>query len=122
MAESVVITGGGNSVGREMAERFLARGDRVHICDVDPAYLAATLEANPGMINNERMRGIIKRNADAAGKTEKAIEDEYLQFISMRTKIEPSEIADMVLFLASPAARKVSGELISVSGNVEWEI
>jgi NAD(P)-dependent dehydrogenase (short-subunit alcohol dehydrogenase family) len=253
MTEAVVITGGGNSVGREMAERFLARGDRVHICDVEADYRAATLAANPGMsgshtdvgdasavarlfedarrhigeptvlvnnvgiggpraamedvaidewdrtirvnlsgmfycireavpamkrgrhgvivnfstgstrtrlpmrapyvaskagvegltlnaarelgphnvrcnailpgmINNERMRGIIKRNADAAGKTEKAIEDEYLQFISMRTKIEPSEIADMVLFLASPGARKVTGELISVSGNVEWEI
>lgn len=253
MSEAVVITGGGNSVGREMAERFLARGDRVHICDVEPAYLDATLAANPGMsgsvadvgdasavnrmfaearqrigeptvlvnnvgiggpraemedvsvddwdrtirinlsgmfycireavpamkrgrhgvivnfstastrtrlplrapyvaskagvegltlnaarelgrhgvrcnailpgmINNERMRGIIRRNAEAAGKTERAIEDEYLQFISMRTKIEPSEIADMVLFLASPAARKVTGELISVSGNVEWEI
>jgi NAD(P)-dependent dehydrogenase (short-subunit alcohol dehydrogenase family) len=253
MPETVVITGGGNSVGREMAERFLARGDRVHICDVDAGFLAATLDANPGMsgtvadvgdaaavsklfaearerigepsvlvnnvgiggpraamedvaiddwdrtirvnlsgmfycireavpamkrtghgviinfstgstrtrlplrapyvaskagvegltlnaarelgphgvrcnailpgmINNERMRGIIRRNAEAAGKTEKAIEDDYLQYISMRTKIEPSEIADMVLFLASPGARKVTGELISVSGNVEWEI
>jgi hypothetical protein len=27
----------------------------------------------------------------------------------------------MVLFLASDAAKKVTGELISVSGNVEWE-
>lgn len=253
MPEAVIITGGGNSVGREMAERFHARGDRVHICDVDPASLSATLEANPGMsgtvadvgdahavgrlfaqarerigdatvlvnnvgiggpravmedvgiddwdrtirinlsgmfycmreavpamkrgghgiivnfstastrtrlplraayvaskagvegltlnaarelgphgvrcnailpgmINNERMRGIIRRNAEAVGRTEREVEDEYLQFISMRTKIEPSEIADMVLFLASPAARKVTGELISVSGNVEWEI
>jgi NAD(P)-dependent dehydrogenase (short-subunit alcohol dehydrogenase family) len=76
----------------------------------------------PGMINNERMRGIIRNNAEARGVSEQQIEDEYLQFISMRTKIEPSEIADMVLFLASPAAKKVSGELISVSGNVEWEI
>ena len=31
------------------------------------------------------------------------------------------EIADMVLFLASDGAAKVTGELISVSGNVEWE-
>ena len=30
-------------------------------------------------------------------------------------------VADMVLFLASDAARKVTGELVSVSGNAEWE-
>lgn len=32
-----------------MAERFLARGDRVHIWDVREDALAATLAANPGM-------------------------------------------------------------------------
>jgi NAD(P)-dependent dehydrogenase (short-subunit alcohol dehydrogenase family) len=39
----------------------------------------------------------------------------------MRVQIEPAELADMVLFLASDAARKITGELIAVSGNLEWE-
>ena len=39
----------------------------------------------------------------------------------MRTKIQPAEIAEMVLFLCSDAARHVTGQLISVDGNVEWE-
>lgn len=76
----------------------------------------------PGMINNERMRRIVQANADASGRSAQAVEQDYLKYISMRSKIEPDEIADMVQFLASDGARKVTGELIAVSGNVEWEI
>lgn len=76
----------------------------------------------PGMINNERMRRIVQTNADASGRTAEAVEQDYLKYISMRSKIEPDEIADLVQFLASEAARKITGELIAVSGNVEWEI
>jgi NAD(P)-dependent dehydrogenase (short-subunit alcohol dehydrogenase family) len=50
------------------------------------------------------------------------VEGEYLRYISMRSKISPEEIADMVLFLASPAARHVTGQLVGVDGNIEWEI
>lgn len=75
----------------------------------------------PGAINNARMRKII---SDRAGELARPVEEvtrDVLKYISMKTMVEPSEIADMVLFLASGAARKVTGELVSVSGNVEWE-
>src|ERR1700722_8570557 len=49
MGETVLVTGGADSVGRVMAEAFAARGDRVHICDVRADALAVTLAANPGM-------------------------------------------------------------------------
>lgn len=75
----------------------------------------------PGMIDNERMRGIIARIAQQEGRPAEAVEQEALQFISMRSKIQPAEIADMVLFLCSDAARHVSGQLIGVDGNIEWE-
>lgn len=75
----------------------------------------------PGMIDNERMRGIIARIARQEGRSAEAVEQEALQFISMRSKIQPAEIADMVLFLCSDAARHVSGQLIGVDGNIEWE-
>src|ERR1700722_11118972 len=75
----------------------------------------------PGMIDNERMRGIVRRSAEAHGKSVEDVEQEYLRYISMRTKISPEEIADMVLFLASPAACHVTGQLIGVDGNIEWE-
>lgn len=75
----------------------------------------------PGAINNARMRQIMSDRADALKQPLDEVTQDVLKYISMRTMVELSEIADMVLFLASEAAKKVTGELISVSGNVEWE-
>jgi NAD(P)-dependent dehydrogenase (short-subunit alcohol dehydrogenase family) len=252
MPDTVLVTGGADSVGRVMAEAFAARGDRVHICDVQPDALAATLAANPGMrgtladvgdpaalartiaeatawlgeisvlvnnvgiggpragiedialdawdrtlavnvtamfhamrlvvpdmkrrgggaivnfssgstrtrlpgrtayvvskfavegltlnaarelgphgirvnailpgmIDNARMQGIVAAKARETGRPPDAIEADYLRFISLRAKTQPADLAAMVLFLASEAGRLVTGELIAVSGNLEWE-
>jgi NAD(P)-dependent dehydrogenase (short-subunit alcohol dehydrogenase family) len=76
----------------------------------------------PGMINNERMKRIVASKAVSCGRSTDEVEQDYLRYISLRSKVEPDELADMVQFLASEKAAKVTGELIAVSGNVEWEI
>jgi NAD(P)-dependent dehydrogenase (short-subunit alcohol dehydrogenase family) len=250
--QNVVVTAAGRSVGRVMAEKFLARGDKVYICDIDPRLVSQVLAANPelrgavcdvadeaqvtaffaeartrmgpidilvntvgisgprgpieqisladwratmaanldsmfltirevvpdmrrnrhgaiinfstgstktvmpfrspyvaskagvegltrslarelgpdnirvnailpGMIDNERMRDVIARIARQEGRSFNEVEQSALKYISMRTKIQPFEIAEMVLFLCSDPARHVSGQLIAVDGNVEWE-
>ena len=45
----------------------------------------------------------------------------YFSFVSTRSWIEPEEVADMAVFLASDAARNVNGQAIGVCGNMEWE-
>ncbi len=75
----------------------------------------------PGGINNERSKMILQRIADAEGKTLEEVREEDMQYISMRTYIEPAELADMVLFLSSDAAPHITGQLIGVDGNAEWE-
>jgi NAD(P)-dependent dehydrogenase (short-subunit alcohol dehydrogenase family) len=70
---------------------------------------------------NARMQGIVAAKALKSGSTIAEVEAGYLKHISMRVQIEPSELADVVLFLSSDAARKITGELIAVSGNLEWE-
>jgi NAD(P)-dependent dehydrogenase (short-subunit alcohol dehydrogenase family) len=47
---SVVITGGASGLGRAMAGRFIAEGDRVAICDADPHAVTAFQEAHPDQI------------------------------------------------------------------------
>ena len=252
MSQNVLVTGAGQSVGRAMAEKFLARGDRVHICDLDEGLLQGVLRANPGLrgtrcdvgqeaevdrlfhdafawlghvdvlvntvgvsgprgpieslsyadwratmaanldsmfltvrkaapgmkknrhgaivnfstgstktvmpfrtpynaskagvegltrtlarelgpdgirvnailpgaIDNQRFKNVIGRIAEQSGRPYAEVEEEQLRYISMRCKIAPAELADMVLFLCSDAARHVTGQLIGVDGNIEWE-
>ena len=75
----------------------------------------------PGIINNQRFNFIVSRNAAATGRSPAEIEADYLKYVSLRTKVELHELADMVLFLALDTGKKISGELIAVSGNMEWE-
>jgi NAD(P)-dependent dehydrogenase (short-subunit alcohol dehydrogenase family) len=75
----------------------------------------------PGAIDNQRLKNVLSRIAEQEGRTLDEVEAESLQFVSMRTKIQPDEIADMVLFLCSDAALHVTGQMIGVDGNMEWE-
>ena len=56
------------------------------------------------MINDARMQGIVAAQAQESGRTIAEVEAGYLKHISMHVQIEPSELADTVLFLCSPAA------------------
>jgi len=75
----------------------------------------------PGFMNNARARGVLAKVAADKGISPEQVEQEALRFVSMRTWIEMSEIADTCAFLASDQARHISGQEIAVCGNVEWE-
>ena len=76
----------------------------------------------PGMIENERMKGILEQNAAEESVSVEEIKARYLQYISMRTGIAPDELAEMTAFLIGPGGKHITGQLIGVCGNVEWEI
>ncbi len=46
----VLITAGASGIGRVIAREFLARGDRVHLCDVDSDALAMTNSDEPDAV------------------------------------------------------------------------
>ena len=75
----------------------------------------------PGFMNNARSQRIIAEKSAALGITPEAYLAQGLQYVSLRTMIEEVEIADMAVFLCSPAARHVTGQAIGVCGNVEYE-
>ena len=73
----------------------------------------------PGSIDNERMQGVVAREAEAKEVSPESILDGYLRMSSLRTLIDPRDIADTILFLASPAAHKISGQVLSVDGDTD---
>ncbi|RZT35540.1 SDR family oxidoreductase [Cupriavidus agavae] len=74
----------------------------------------------PGVVQGERMDRVIAARAKSLGISFEAMREQYLQKISLRRMVTVEDIAAMTLFLASPAARNVSGQAISVDGNVEY--
>jgi len=73
----------------------------------------------PGSVDGERMRSVIEREAAARGASSEEVTLEYVGGQSIARWVQPDEIADMCVFLASDAARMVSGQAIAVDGHTE---
>jgi NAD(P)-dependent dehydrogenase (short-subunit alcohol dehydrogenase family) len=73
----------------------------------------------PGSLTGPRMDGVIAVEAEAKGLTAEQVREIYLRQTSMRTFITPQEVAAMVVYLCSDAARNITGQAISVDGNNE---
>jgi NAD(P)-dependent dehydrogenase (short-subunit alcohol dehydrogenase family) len=74
----------------------------------------------PGVVEGERTDRVISARADALGIGFEQMKGEYLQKISLRRMVTVHDIAALTLFLASRAGYNVSGQTISVDGNVEY--
>jgi NAD(P)-dependent dehydrogenase (short-subunit alcohol dehydrogenase family) len=75
----------------------------------------------PGALRNARMDYVVERAAAARSMRPEEYEAMFLRYVSMRTRIDMGEVADMVVFLCSTHAAHVTGQLIEVSGGHEWE-
>ncbi|WP_299282893.1 SDR family oxidoreductase [uncultured Tateyamaria sp.] len=73
----------------------------------------------PGAVEGPRMEGVLAREAAAKGMSRDQVYAGYAAGTSMRSFVEAEDIADMALFLASDAARRVSGQVIAVDGHTE---
>jgi NAD(P)-dependent dehydrogenase (short-subunit alcohol dehydrogenase family) len=73
----------------------------------------------PGAVEGERMERVVAMEAKASGKSEAEVREVYAKGSSLRTWVSADDLADMALFLASPAASKVSGQVLAVDGHTE---
>lgn len=73
----------------------------------------------PGFVEGERMDRVIRARAEQAGIDENNMREQYLAKISMRRMVTAADVAAAALFLCSPAARNITGQTISIDGNVE---
>jgi NAD(P)-dependent dehydrogenase (short-subunit alcohol dehydrogenase family) len=73
----------------------------------------------PGIVEGPRMEGVIRARAKLEGVQESTMRGYYLNKISLRRMVTAEDVALMCLFLCSPAGRNITGQAISVDGNVE---
>lgn len=73
----------------------------------------------PTSVEGDRIDAVIERDAKQRGLPVEQVREVYLRQTSMRTFVSPDDVADVVTFLASDAARKISGQSISVDGHTE---
>ncbi|WP_010484553.1 SDR family oxidoreductase [Pseudomonas sp. S9] len=74
----------------------------------------------PGVVAGERMDRVIGARAETLGISFDSMRDQYLEKISLRRMVTMEDVAAMALFLSSPAAVNITGQAISIDGNVEY--
>jgi NAD(P)-dependent dehydrogenase (short-subunit alcohol dehydrogenase family) len=73
----------------------------------------------PGIVKGPRIERVIAARAQQLGLSYAEMEQRYLEKISLRRMTTAEEVAATALFLCSPAGMGISGQAISVCGNVE---
>ncbi|MEO0400587.1 MAG: SDR family oxidoreductase [Pseudomonadota bacterium] len=72
----------------------------------------------PGGINNDRVRLILEDEARQAGISFEEHLANELEGTAMRTLVEIDDVVDAIIFLCSPAARYVTGQITTVSAGL----
>ncbi|MEP6701757.1 MAG: SDR family oxidoreductase [Betaproteobacteria bacterium] len=73
----------------------------------------------PGYVEGDRIDRVIAAKAAARGVSIETQRHDFLSRVSLRTTVTAGDIAKMALFLAADAGRHISGQALSVCGNVE---
>jgi NAD(P)-dependent dehydrogenase (short-subunit alcohol dehydrogenase family) len=73
----------------------------------------------PSSVEGPRIDAVIERDAKQRGLPVEQVREVYLRQTSMRTFVSADDVADVVMFLASSEAKKISGQSISVDGHTE---
>jgi NAD(P)-dependent dehydrogenase (short-subunit alcohol dehydrogenase family) len=71
----------------------------------------------PGLVAGDRIRRVLEAKAQQKGMSFGEIEHIVMEDISIKEYVTPQQLADMVVFTASPRARTISGQAISVCGD-----
>lgn len=73
----------------------------------------------PGIVAGERQERVIAAKAQSYSITHEEMRQRLLSKVSLRRMVTAQEIADQILFICSPAGAAISGQSLSVCGNVE---
>ncbi len=73
----------------------------------------------PGVVEGPRIERVISARAEALGKSYEETKQASLDKVSLRRMVSAEDVANTVLFLCGSLGANISGQPISVCGNVE---
>ena len=71
----------------------------------------------PGLVAGDRIRRVFEAKAQERGQSFAEVEEMMFKATSIKEYVTPQQLADMVVFTASPRAKTISGQAISVCGD-----
>ncbi|MCZ4353092.1 SDR family oxidoreductase [Roseovarius aestuarii] len=74
----------------------------------------------PGVVAGDRIRRVFTDRAATRGIQYEEMEEIALRAVSMKTMVDPQEIADLVMYLCGPSGRPITGQVMSICGGLEY--
>ena len=74
----------------------------------------------PGVVAGDRIRRVFTDRARTRGISYEEMEATALRAVSLKTMVEPEEIAGLVMFLCAPSGRAITGQVHSICGGLEY--
>ncbi|NWG23657.1 MAG: SDR family oxidoreductase [Pseudorhodoplanes sp.] len=72
----------------------------------------------PGLVAGDRQRRVLEAKAQNLGISYAEMEAQAFSFTSIKDYVTAEQIADQIVFLASPRGRTISGQAISIDGDM----
>ena len=110
----------GNTVGsvRNVAVAAMSK----NLADeLGPAGIHVTC-VHPGLTRTERTAALVQARAKAQGVAEQSVLQQMAEANSIRRMVDAAEVADVVVFLASPKSAAINGESIAAGGGAPRSI
>ena len=73
----------------------------------------------PGVVAGDRQKKVLTAKSQARGISFEEMEKLVFSYTSIKEYVTPEQLADLVVFVASPRGRTISGQALSVCGDTQ---
>lgn len=73
----------------------------------------------PGEVDGDRIQRVFERRAKATGQSIDQVKQVAMANRSLKQLVDPRDIASLALFLASDAAKAISGQVVPIDGDMQ---
>jgi NAD(P)-dependent dehydrogenase (short-subunit alcohol dehydrogenase family) len=73
----------------------------------------------PGAVDGPRIQRVFEGRAKVSGKTMEQIKNDAMSVQSLKRLVDPKDIAALAVFLASDAAKSISGQMVPIDNDMQ---